>query len=339
MITITLPFPGSLGVYKALEFLNELDSAMRISDEVVIDFSTLNTVEPFSMLKVISGFEELRRSYPAVLLTARGISQGYAGFMGFYHYCGFQVSGKINYKAGNPRYRPITKIQTEILKENAILNARHYNDEVLDIADDIAFVLSRTREGEIFNLLSYSICEIMRNVLEHSEAPHFLYSAQYWPTKDKVEIGIIDNGQGLLTSLNRNPKYNISTDLEAVNYALTPGVTGVTYAKPPKGRWFNQGFGLYMTSRLCDEGGSFMIMSGNQGLYKRGQKSELFSCQMQGTGVRLVLQPSKLLSLSKKLQVYREDADKIIKANGGVPSGDSPSTVLRVFDSKRKRTK
>lgn len=78
----------------------------------------------------------------------------------------------------------------------------------------MAAMLCGSDSGAVFDTLTYSVRELMRNVVEHSEAKQFGICAQYWPTKGRVEVAILDRGIGLRESLKNNPHLDVTDDKE-----------------------------------------------------------------------------------------------------------------------------
>jgi hypothetical protein len=132
------------------------------------------------------------------------------------------------------------------LREHAVLS------ETLAGADD----------GEVFETLSYSIREIMRNAVEHAQVERFGVCAQYWPTKGKAEVAIVDRSIGLRESIMASPHIDASTDKSAINYALMPAVSGKAFKGArrleKRGPWTNSGFGLYLTKSHLQERGHLL---------------------------------------------------------------------------------
>lgn len=177
----------------------------------------------------------------------------------------------------------------------------------------------------------------MRNVVEHSSSPEILYCAQLWPRRDLAEIAIIDSGIGLELSLRQNPLLTVTSPIQALNLAMTPGIT----RNPPASRsgsydpWQNRGLGLYMTSRICQEGGSFTLFSGSAGLVKTPQVTKWFESAFTGTGVRLVIRPSRLEMLQNSMARLRQEGAELARGIDLAGLGDSPSIMLRRLRAHR----
>jgi hypothetical protein len=156
---------------------------------------------------------------------------------------------------------------------------------------------------------------MMRNVVEHSNAPHIWLCAQYWPAKGKVEVAILDMGIGLRASLAHNPHLDASDDKRALNYALMPAVSGKAFKgsrQRQKGPWANSGFGLYMVNRICRNGGNFFVASGDAGmLLTSSANKRYFTSRFQGTAIRMVIRTNEIKNLREALAVYRNEGYKI----------------------------
>jgi len=189
--------------------------------------------------------------------------------------------------------------------------------------------LTRHSQCEVNSTLTYALREIFRNVVEHGQASHIWYAAQYWPTKSRVEIGILDEGVGLLRSLNRNPKLCVSDDRQATFLALQPGVSGVEKGKRRRsdGDWVNSGYGLFMTSSLCQFGGSFHLLSGRSAVRLVGEKADFFECSYDGVAIRLELDTSRIRALNESLEEIRKRGEKMATELG---TGDTELTASKM---------
>lgn len=137
------------------------------------------------------------------------------------------------------------------------------------------------------NALGYVLSEMLDNIWEHSRSEYGWFLAQYYKTKNYVDICILDNGISIKGSYDRE---NIRTtnDAGAIKLALK----GVSTKEEKRG------VGLYSTRRLVTESslsGKFLLLSGRSGYFKSRNKELLFNlkCRWQGTIVLLRLYKSK----------------------------------------------
>jgi hypothetical protein len=196
-------------------------------------------------------------------------------------------------------------------------------------------MLLQDDKGNLNSALSYSIREIIRNVVEHSRSSVVGYCAQYWPTRNRVEVGIVDNGQGIRGGLSGNPYLNLESDRHAILMSMIPGVSGVTYKGSHNNQydvWENTGYGLYMTSRICQRGGGFLISSGDSAVELRNNQKFEYKCQFEGTAIRMEINTNRIGSIEENLRRFRVEgaatAKDIDGANDVDP--DRASHLLRI---------
>ncbi|MAP30131.1 MAG: hypothetical protein CMK93_05335 [Pseudomonas sp.] len=124
-------------------------------------------------------------------------------------------------------------------------------------------------------------------------------------------------------SLSANPFIQVQSDSDAIQQALMPAISSKNYKGAQINRnnpWHNSGFGLYMISRICRLGGSFLICSGDHGiaLNEYGKQHIDLGHKINGTAVRMVLNTRKLTNLRQMLAKFRDDGYEIAKEIKGV---------------------
>jgi hypothetical protein len=153
----------------------------------------------------------------------------------------------------------------------------------------MAEILVQSSGGTLFDTLSYAIREILRNVVEHSEADSFEFAAQCWPAAGKAEIAVLDSGIGIQAGLSANGKFNPPDDAAALSLATQPGISGVMISKRSDDVWANSGYGLYMAHGLADGNDGFLLSSGSAVLVGGNEKTQLHEGSLNGTCVVLRL--------------------------------------------------
>ena len=287
MITVTLALPDKLELHNLLQFARRLD-AVRECDRFVLDMGKERHFPPFPMLFLVAKISEFRaRHSSARIELLHQEAHSYAAHMGFFRAAGFEFGNEVGEARGSARYLPIRSLtRAQLSVESGAQPSAELGDLIQVHADDIAEMISRDsgRKSDFFNVLSYSVREMIRNVFEHSGADKVFYCAQYWPAKEKVEVCLLDRGIGIRQSLGTNPNFRYKTDKEAVEMSLWPGVSGKTHLRPVSENWANSGYGLYMTSRLSRHGGNFTMASGDACIVlSRDLRKENFSTSLQGT--------------------------------------------------------
>lgn len=147
------------------------------------------------------------------------------------------------------RFIPVTKIKTESEQSQFIADLHPILHLTVDQAEVIKYVLG----------------ELIRNVIEHSEAKNGAFvTVQYVARKKKLSVGICDTGVGLRASLER---YHMPVDdLDAIRLALTPGVSGTTLRSGGTGD--NAGAGLYIVKSIVKMARNYFVVYSGDSAYK-----------------------------------------------------------------------
>lgn len=198
---------------------------------------------------------------------------------------------------------------------------RHAGDIIQENAESLSAVLAQMRSGILFDTLSYSIREIIRNVVEHSGAGEFLTAAQCWPGAGTAEIAIADAGMGIAGGLRSNGRYWPADDAEALSLAVQPGVSGKMIPRHSDDDWANSGYGLHMAKGLADGRQGFMVVSGKAALTYGAEGQTIVDSAIQGTCVVLRLKAGQG-PLEKRLSA-------LIPSNEGAPSRASMSAKVK----------
>lgn len=335
--TITIAMAGSLELQTSLAFSKTM-AAIEDAEEYVFDFKHTQNTEPFAMLLISSEIRRLIRNKPhARVLCTNFKHMNYAAHMGFFQAFGLD-HGKVPGEAkGSPRYIPMRIFDSATLQKEAETKGIEVGQEIEENSSQMASMLCGEPQGTIHETLTYSMREIMRNVIEHSESPRFGICAQYWPSKNKVEVAILDRGIGLRQTLSQNPHIDASNDKNSINYALMPAVSGKAFKGArirKKGHWVNSGFGLYMTNRICRNGGNFFIASGKSGLLLTSGKGgkKWHECDLLGTAVRMVVKTDQISGLREALAKYKEEGYEFQKQYQEIVNIDPSSASLMLSD-------
>lgn len=265
----------------------------------------------------------------------------YAGHMGFFKAFGLDFGRRPGEAHGSQTYIPITYFDSATLEAEAARRGVDVRVEIEAQSQRLAATLIGTDTGEVFDTLSYSLREILRNSIEHAQTTKVGVCAQYWPTKGRTEVAIVDRGIGVRASIQANPHIDASTHKSAINYALMPAVSGKVFKGSRTRRandpWINSGFGLYLTSRICRNGGTFFLASGDCGmLLTAGKEGKRYIDSMfDGTAVRLCIHTKNLDTLKGALAKYRQDGFQIQQRYREIVSIDPSAASLmlsRDFD-------
>lgn len=121
---------------------------------------------------------------------------------------------------------------------------------------------------EVKNAIYYPIEELVENIFQHSGRHEGHVFAQYYPTKEFLDLCIVDRGIGLATSYKQGRGLSVS-DEEAIEMALE----GYS-VKPEESR----GYGIRTSKRVICEGlnGEFVLISGKAALYSSKHKNVIY---------------------------------------------------------------
>lgn len=222
-----------------------------VADELLIDMSGCDFLAPWALVLFSTyalwlgeerGVEATIRFSPA---TAGGT---YAVQAGLYELLG------VGRPAGSRgTSEAITAPLRQVQKETDIPVVVKGLVQVLRISDD-----------ELADAVSYTLIELLRNVVQHSRSPvGGVTMAQSFPTTGVVEIAVADAGVGILSTL--KPRYGDLPDhLSALKFSLMPHVSG-TFGQQMYGSMQNNaGLGLFFVKEIATRAcGGLFLASGN----------------------------------------------------------------------------
>lgn len=290
-----IAIPRRMDLESSLNFCNILASVNKVDEnEYIYDYKDLSSVEPFGMLLIASKIrwlvdEKENCTHKDTNFKSGSSAKSYAANMGFYHSV-YQEFGKRPGEArGSETYIPITELDFEKLRVEDI----SIYDHIEKVSAHISNILSRG-DKNLGDYLSYSIRELIRNVLEHSGSNSLWYAGQYWKSNGIVEVAILDEGIGIKNSVEKSKKIKVMNDFEAILLSLEPGISKSGIGRESKDEYDNTGFGLYMISRFCKEAGDIAICSGRDCLIIKDGVVNKYSTNFEGTAIRIRLNPNKL---------------------------------------------
>ncbi len=282
------------------------------------DFGSSRWFPPFSMLLLSIVLTRFRDSRPNSHCQARNHeNHTYAAYLGFFRSFGLNHGNSPGAARGSENYVPIQRLSVEDLQRNAAERWIDVGEVVEAKARELTGVLTQTDSGALFDTLAYAIREIIRNTVEHSSSRDVFLCAQHWPSRQEVEVGIADSGIGVRQGLARNTEFRELDNRQAIQAALMPGVSGNPRAGRGANVWQNSGYGLYMTNRICRNGGNFLICSGGDGVEVTSSGKVNLTCKIPGTAVRLLLNTERLPGLREQLGRFRDEGQRAAQSIRG----------------------
>lgn len=336
---MVIVLPRELCLNEAIDFVGRLWESC-LCEEYNIDFRNIDYFEPFTMIFVANEIKRFREKHSTARFNALMIEKSsisYAAHMGFFKAFGMEYGKNPGEASGSASYIPFTIINVNDLRREAADKYCDIQDLIEHKAIDIAKIVTREESGDLVDVLGFSIREVIRNVVEHSESDVIEYCVQYWPTKRLVEVAILDTGVGIMKALSSNPHISIANEKDAIQHAVLPGISGKMYKgvkKRPNDVWQNSGYGLYMISRICRNGGDFFIASNNTGVFLSGSGKSDKSFNYKGTALRLRIDTSKITSCKEMLGKYHDEgvaAAKQLSINSNICPSVASTMLARDF--------
>jgi anti-sigma regulatory factor (Ser/Thr protein kinase) len=322
-----ITLPEKLDLFGAISFCSQL--IQMGSDRLYcFDYGNIKFFEPFGMLLTGSSIRSFIKAHPrSDIFGINYESLDYAAHMGFFESIGLEFGKKPGEAKGNDNYIPVTFIELETIEKEAMISNQGIGTTIYNKAQTLSDILARG-DISLSSHLTYSIAELIRNVIEHSRSDTIWFTGQYWKKSNIVEIGILDEGIGIKSSLTATGKYKISNDFEAVELSLEPGISGANYYRINEESFSNAGFGLYNIKNISQKAGIFSICSGTCALDIIGTKYHKYTTSFQGTGIRVRINVSEIDDLSSQLPRIVSEGRKLARLNHKIKQ----TSVSTMFD-------
>ena len=295
---MVIKIPRALTPLVALNFSKTMGSLHR-EKEFIYDFSDMQHCPPFGMLITANAIKQNKVSFPQSFHTAINYdkTQGceVAANFGFFQMCDWDIGRKTTAESYGATYIPIKKISIKDLQSKYLQSTLVLGEMIERYSQDLAITLTQNAKSPLTATFRYCLREIIRNSYEHGNTEEVWICGEYWESKEKAEIAIIDEGRGIWHSLRQNRHYNPRNDKEANKLALQPGVTR-TYGQKqdPMDVWSNSGYGLYTASSVCCCGGSFWLCSGDDATLVNRKNQINYNIKYKGTAVCMNIDTTKI---------------------------------------------
>lgn len=230
-------------------YFDSIKSIKKINDLI----SILNKITKINKKEIVLDFRKMEESsYSPVHVSIAGITNFYQ------EHKGIKIKFKMNkqdYILHTKTQKPFSAVEDyDILKSNIFDRVITFStsEDVNFISSEIINKLKYSIDCETGVLVSLSWCmnEIMDNVFNHSKASKGFIMAQLHKRQKKVSISIYDSGQGLLNSLRQSGEFSPQNETEAIELAITRGVSG--------NREIGQGTGLWGLKEILQENKGYL---------------------------------------------------------------------------------
>ncbi|MFU2210362.1 ATP-binding protein [Solidesulfovibrio sp. C21] len=155
---------------------------------------------------------------------------------------------------------------------------------------------------------------MIRNAVEHSLGSSVYVCGQFFPSNNTVEVAIADQGIGVYESLMKNKELKIESSEKALSSSIMPGISGKFLETNPDDESVNSGFGLYVTSKLCNKHGQFLITSCDKSLLLKDGTTRYFDSDYKGTSVSLVFSTNSGVNYKEELDAIIEKGEEEVRA-------------------------
>lgn len=178
-------------------------------------------------------------------------SGSYLDSMGLFNFTNQESPYDINKKDPSGRFVPLSIIRTPAEQSKFIT-------EIVPMLH---------LEAENADAIKYVIGELVRNTLEHSQSKNgAIVAAQYYKKTNTIRIGICDDGIGIRKSLEHFWPGHAGNDIDAIKWALLPGVSGTTTNAGGTGD--NAGAGLFFIKSIAKVARNYFMVYSGSGIYK-----------------------------------------------------------------------
>ena len=278
MLTLTLKIPKRTSdnfgepIKKFIDFIGEVNNFETQIEILEFDFSETKFISPFliSGLVYLANHHQIKGGQCKVIFRDFSDSKSYLETVKFYE--GFNYHGLTNKSIEDffapyhqKNHTPIINFPTSV---SSTANACREN-----IISALNKILKNQLKltGELAAGIYYLIDELTQNIVDHSGSTNGSIFAQFFISKNFMDVCIWDNGKGLLNSYIESGKHNPKSHSEAINFAV--------YGKSTKNIPESRGFGLSTSKKMLVKGlkGKFFIFSGDSFFLQTHDKEEVIT--------------------------------------------------------------
>lgn len=237
---------------------------------IEFDFSATKFVNPI----ILTGLSALQENYldmgiPSSITCNSGI-ESYFSTIRFPHGispdpAAFSDFIKLMESFEGKTYLPITRFPTSVVAGSAAIRDRALSALGNTIQKQLGLPTN------IYSGVMYLISELTNNVADHSKAQCGRITAQYFPSKNYMDVCIADCGKGLRASYLDSGIYQPASDDAAIQLALSGNSTKEEVA--------SRGFGIPTSRKLLTQGlrGKLFFWSGEAMHYEDVEGTQILS--------------------------------------------------------------
>lgn len=274
-------------------------------EDLKITFEHLEFIEPAGAIVFLNAMDKIKESKtqyeiePINHLRQSRSAISYGETMGIFQLIG--ISDATSHTSGSTYLAPtkvgIREVYRE-LDENGIPLGLYFEQISGRIVNKALGLVEYNIEEKINDLFIFVVREMVRNIFDHAQTPHYYYALQAYKTTNYVEVVIADVGVGLRATVPFSEEeiwHEQNTDEEAIKKALIPGLSAFSNHSYAPEEYKNSGFGLALVKSIIQRtGGIFSIASGTKSITYGSAEKVVQDCDVKGTIVRMKIGLDKL---------------------------------------------
>lgn len=294
-------FPAYLSASLALATVSVCQEIIDSDGIVEINAGQLRYVDPFGIAMLGACFDSARNKGCTIIVHQLSSTlSGYLQRMDVFH--GVQLVDCAQ-SAGVRRDRSSDLVELTQISNRADVGDAAYrlakamigHESENETPDEMT---GYTHYDRLIEPIQYVLNELLENALTHARRGNkyacVWVASQYYPKRDLICLGVVDNGCGFLGSLQGHTKLQHRRHLEAILLALQPRIScNRDLGLLPDS--VNQGVGLTTSCRIAEHASGRMILtSGNAMHNTSGYSGESDGVYWQGVGIAMEVSRSKL---------------------------------------------
>lgn len=240
--------------------------------EVRFDFSESKFISPFVIVGVIAISNSLKRQGKKIeFIFNKNISvPSYFDAIHFPEGYNFDGMTSVEMNSKLEEYHLKTFIPLVLFPTTANNVESILRENVLSA---ISTILRKQLKftGNLLQAIYYLIDELTNNIADHSGSERGILFAQFYPTKNYMDVCIADFGKGIKQTYIDSGKANPNSHEEAIEFAIK--------GKSTKNQAVSRGFGISTSRKMLTEGlkGKFFLYSGNAMFYQNFEKQGIIA--------------------------------------------------------------
>jgi anti-sigma regulatory factor (Ser/Thr protein kinase) len=239
--------------------------------EVLFDFSNSKFISPFVVGALVAIANTLKNDGKRVEFVVDENKMNTSNYLDIIHFPdGYFFEGltpsEMNKKL--EKYHSKTFIPLVLFPASATNTESLLRENVLSAINTILKNQLKF-SGNLLEAIYYLINELTNNIADHSESKKGILFAQFYPTKNYMDICIADFGKGIKQTYIDSGKACPNSDEEAIALAIR--------GKSTKDEIISRGFGISTSRGMLTNGlnGKFFLWSGNATFYQNSEKQEI----------------------------------------------------------------